>query len=559
MTLITRSPKQAAPRKGPLARAWDRLDDLPEGQELEANGRQVPGTLIIAFGALLVGLIAVVVTWRLGGLLLYSDAQTHMVIARRVIDSQNTGFQQLGTVWLPVPHILLLPFVQSFPLWQSGLAGGLLGAGCLAVSASALWRIAYRVGYHRRARLIVVAVLVFNPAMLYITTTALTEPVLLACLLAAVAGLSGWIIAMPAISPGELAVFAGLPTALAVLSRYEGWAFVAVGSVFVTVASWRRWRSASYTLSLLLSYLAAPVAAIVWWLSYNYVRYGDPLDFARGQYSAATQQADLASQGLLATKGNLGLSVTTYNWTVENLVGLGILVLAAVGLFALLWTRGLSTLSLLILSMGFVYPFALLSLWLGQTVIRNEVSLPIGMFNVRYGLVMLPISALLVGAAVDLASTRGAAWGRATAGVAMVVIIGSAAWSLAEPEARMGVIREGYINDEGRAEAEQAANWLGRNYQGGYVLIDEVANPILMDLNLPLDQLWASFNGENYEDVLADPYQNVNYVFARVGSEGDRVWTAVSTDPNFNARFYPVFEAGPYVVWQNTRSMRGLQ
>jgi hypothetical protein len=62
--------------------------------------------------------------------------------------------------------------------------------------------------------------------------------VLLAAILASLAGLSGWITAMPSISPGELAVFAGIPSAAAVMTRYEGWAFVAVGVLFVIIPCW---------------------------------------------------------------------------------------------------------------------------------------------------------------------------------------------------------------------------------------------------------------------------------------------------------------------------------
>ncbi|MDI1290155.1 MAG: hypothetical protein PSX37_09455, partial [bacterium] len=230
-----------------VKRAWARLDRPSTADGLAAKGREVPGTLIIAGIAMAIALVATYWSWRQGWLHMYTDAITHSTIARRVLDSQNTGFQQLGTVWLPMPHVLLMPFVFFFPLYQSGLAGGLLGAMCMAVCAGAIWRITYRSGFGRPARLIAVAVFVLNPSILYLFTTALTESVLIASLLASLAGLSGWITAMPAISPGELAVFAGIPATIAVLSRYEGWAFVAVGVVFVIIASWRRWRSKSYT------------------------------------------------------------------------------------------------------------------------------------------------------------------------------------------------------------------------------------------------------------------------------------------------------------------------
>ena len=44
-----------------------------------------------------------------GVTLAYPDAISHLLIARRVIDSPTGGVAQLGAVWLPLPHLLTLP------------------------------------------------------------------------------------------------------------------------------------------------------------------------------------------------------------------------------------------------------------------------------------------------------------------------------------------------------------------------------------------------------------------------------------------------------------------
>ena len=58
-------------------------------------------------------------------LLLYGDAVAHLHIARRLFDSRTPGFRQLGSVWLPLPHLLLVPFVLKMSWWQSGVAAAL--------------------------------------------------------------------------------------------------------------------------------------------------------------------------------------------------------------------------------------------------------------------------------------------------------------------------------------------------------------------------------------------------------------------------------------------------
>src|SRR5258708_13107045 len=55
-------------------------------------------------------------------LLLYGDAVAHLHIARRIFDSHEPGFRQLGSVWLPLPHLLLVPFVPQLISWHNHLA-----------------------------------------------------------------------------------------------------------------------------------------------------------------------------------------------------------------------------------------------------------------------------------------------------------------------------------------------------------------------------------------------------------------------------------------------------
>ena len=65
-----------------------------------------------------------------GWTLYYGDADAHLNIARRVIDSRRPGYDQIGTVWLPLPHLLMLPLVRNDQLWRSGLAGGITSSAC---------------------------------------------------------------------------------------------------------------------------------------------------------------------------------------------------------------------------------------------------------------------------------------------------------------------------------------------------------------------------------------------------------------------------------------------
>ena len=63
--------------------------------------------------------------YQRGDILLYGDAVAHINIARRVFDSRTPGLLQLGTVWLPLPHLLMIPFLLSRWLWQTGIGGSI--------------------------------------------------------------------------------------------------------------------------------------------------------------------------------------------------------------------------------------------------------------------------------------------------------------------------------------------------------------------------------------------------------------------------------------------------
>src|SRR5437588_6925787 len=79
----------------------------------------------VAGAAVLVSLFAFLYYLQRSDLLLYGDAVAHINIARRVFDSQTPGLLQLGTVWLPLPHLLMIPFIFSDALWRSGAGGSI--------------------------------------------------------------------------------------------------------------------------------------------------------------------------------------------------------------------------------------------------------------------------------------------------------------------------------------------------------------------------------------------------------------------------------------------------
>src|SRR5437763_4181081 len=79
---------------------------------------------------------------RRGDVLLYGDAVAHMNIARRVFDSKTPGLLQLGTVWLPLPHLLMIPFLISDEMWRRGVGASIPSMAAYVLGVIGIFRLA---------------------------------------------------------------------------------------------------------------------------------------------------------------------------------------------------------------------------------------------------------------------------------------------------------------------------------------------------------------------------------------------------------------------------------
>src|SRR5881227_361632 len=99
----------------PVTRRWDRE------------------TALVAGLAACISVISFFFYFRHDAILLYGNAVAHINIARRVFDSLTPGPLQLGTVWLPLPHVLTIPLIISDWTWRTGAGGSVVSmAGYIA-------------------------------------------------------------------------------------------------------------------------------------------------------------------------------------------------------------------------------------------------------------------------------------------------------------------------------------------------------------------------------------------------------------------------------------------
>jgi hypothetical protein len=193
------------------------------------------------------------VAWRYhtrGLTLSHYDARGHLIVARRIADSITPGWQQIGAVWLPLPHLLNALPVQIDFFYRTGASAVALSVAEYAIAAGAIGWIVVWLTASPVAALAAAAVFALNPNVLYLQSTPMTEPLLLATTTVAVAMLMRWCHAglkacatspkaCPRRSARPQACHVGFAFALACLTRYEAWP-VTVSALVAAV--WARWR-----------------------------------------------------------------------------------------------------------------------------------------------------------------------------------------------------------------------------------------------------------------------------------------------------------------------------
>src|SRR5688572_20410251 len=96
---------------------------------------------LLAAAAVAAGLVAWFVFLRADLVLSHYDAKAHLVVARRIIDSITPGWQQVGAVWLPLPHLIHLLPTQVDLFYRTGAFASVVSIASFTVMVWAAARL----------------------------------------------------------------------------------------------------------------------------------------------------------------------------------------------------------------------------------------------------------------------------------------------------------------------------------------------------------------------------------------------------------------------------------
>jgi hypothetical protein len=482
---------------------------------------------------------AVVWSWRHGAMLNYGDAVAHLHIARRVLDSHRPGFTQLGSVWLPLPHLLMIPFVQIYGWWENGIAGMIPSALAYLAACAGIYRLARR-WLEPASAALALAFFAINPNLLYLQTTAMTEPLFVCEMVWVAVWLVEWRASLEADPRKASRLQAWIAAALvaAVFTRYDGWVMALLAWVAVGLVLARRGLLRSRTFWLATAVIiAAPIA----WFAYNSSAFGDWLFFMRGPYSAKAIEIRTAVPGFPPHPGwhNPWVSLIFYVKAAELDAaamdwGNTLLIVSLLGT-AWVWLterrRAVSWALLLWLPLAF-YAY---SVAYGSVPIFLPVWWPHSWYNTRYGMEMLPALALGLGfsAQFTVAAVREfkPRWASYAAGV-LFALVAVNAWQMVRE--RPLVYVEGTKNIDARRQYEiqipPVMRALLKDRPGGEVLMITSVYPQIVALTgIPLRQTINESDREFFSAALDAPATHAALVLA---FDGDEVDAAVKAHPD---------------------------
>jgi len=415
-------------------------------------------TIVVAVIATLLSVTAFLYFYHNGMTNFYGDGLAHVNIARKVVDHPESSlwqrYVQIGSPWLPLQTVLMLPLVANDWLWRTGIAGSLVSMLCFVITALAVFKLAQNLystetdEYRNLLPVVAFGIFALSPSNLFMQSTPMTELIFMAALSLAVWTLQNW----ATNQSFQRLVVAAITMTIATMSRYEAWSVAAIACALVFVLSQGNFKDKAKNL---LIFSAIVVVCPLYWLWHNWVIYGDALWFLTGPHSARgiylQNRANLGWANIFVGHALLDLLLMTL--TVAACVGLLMIPLATLGFFRILKTHGKATLQYtptLLLAVPFF--FHCFSLYRGEIQIFPLSAF--GLLNVRYGLPHLMAIALFVPAVIPMLRR----FGKVPALVFICLLVAAQyLYLISDGTSQLAIYQEGYRNGVNSRVARQWA------------------------------------------------------------------------------------------------------
>lgn len=540
-----------------LPKSVDRL-----GKSVESNV-----VFIISFVLIVISMSAFYFYFSNGLGLSYNDARSHLDIGRRVVEGLKPGMAQIGSVWLPLPHLLMVPTIWNDFMWHSGLSGAIVSMISYVATGVLIYKFLEKLNVGLLGRLIGVIVFSLNLNVLYLQSTAMTELLLIFTMTAASYYFLLWSQKEEVINLVKTAFWVMMAT----LVRYDGWFLMVmlIGLILLNIFGLNVLKR-GYLTNVLKNYKKSEGLVVFFctlagfgiflWLLWNLLIFGDPLFFAFGPYSAHAQQSQLDQAGDLLTKGDLWGSTVTYFYALFFNINVFITLAGIAGAGVLLFAKDLSSkIRMACLALTAPLIFNIIALFMGHSVLFIQGINGDTWFNVRYGISPISSIAIYIGFLVDrLKMFRFYLIGA----IFFVMLFMFANFdAVTIDDARVG---------SSQKNVSEVSGWLGENAgdKEGFVLISAASHDaIIFSSGLPMKKFIHEGTGKYWESATTNPERWARWIIMRTYDDNDQTWKTVSKTPDINSytlvKKYPfadIYELKPeFLNNLNTKPSLGKQ
>jgi hypothetical protein len=480
--------------------------------------------VLISGTALIVGGAAAFYYSAAGLALTHYDARAHLVVARRVIDSLTPGWQQVGAVWLPLPHVLNMLPVQIDALYRTGASAIAISVLSMAAATWAMSAVIRRMTGSPSGAIAASALLLLNPNVLYLQSTPMTEPLLFATAMLSIALTAGWVSTTPERWPTR----AGTALAALCLTRYEGWPIAAAIVGLTVVILIRQGTPPVRSLRAGARLAAYPAVAIVLFLVNS--RWTIGTWFVSSGFFVP-ENTDALAHPLVAwdqlREGLYRLSGTSLVWS--GYAG------ALLVVFAWIRSQRMAPLGLLL-------------------ALTAAAALPLSAytqghpFRIRYDVPLVAACAALAGAGIGLL------WSRLQPVVAAGIV--AAALMQSPPVDRNApLILESQRDAINRAGRQAVTTYLVQHYDGRTIMMSMGSlGHYMHDLSVHgfgIRDFLHEGNGDIWNFAVTDPKPVVGWIAIEEKAEGgDALYLETKRHPAFLDGFIRVAEGGGVALYQ---------
>jgi hypothetical protein len=455
----------------------------------------------------------------------YNDARSHLDIGRRVVEGLNVGAAQLGSVWLPLTHLLMGATIWNDFMWHSGLAGALWSMLSFIMTGVWIYLFLRELSVGLLGRVSGVALFVANINVLYLQSTAMTELVLIGTMTGGAYYFLRWFKTENTLYMVYSAFFIMLST----LVRYDGWFMFFFATLLMTVFIFRKY-GYWHAEGIFIFFCTLAGFGVFLWLLWNALIFKDPLYFAFGPYSAHSQQTHLNEAGVLPSKGNWLYSIKVYMYAYAYTVGAFTMLVGFVGAAALWFSKKLDATTRLA-SVVLIAPllFNVLALYLGHSVLHIQGISGDTWFNVRYGVMMMPSVAIFVGYLIHRAV------GLRPVIIGLLVFVTFFQFTSADAvtidDARVG---------SSQKNVSEVSGWLNQHAgpEKGFILISAASHDsVIFSSGLHMKRFIHEGSGTYYDVAIKYPDQWARWIVVRSHSDDDSTWRLLKDNSGFLERY----------------------